>query len=81
MDGFEFRLAEFERELIRARTGEGRKLRSVAFDLAALRSSRPTSARKRCSGLPTARRRRTLRAPTQVDSTTIGRLKAAAGGK
>ena len=74
------RACRVERELIRARTGEGRKLRSVAFDLAALRSSRPTSPRKRCSGLPTARRRRTLRAPTQVDPTT-GRLEAAAGGK
>jgi hypothetical protein len=53
-----------ERELIRARTGEGRKRakeRGVRFG----RPPKLTSARKRCSGLPTARCRRTLRAPTQ----------------
>jgi DNA invertase Pin-like site-specific DNA recombinase len=56
-------LAEFERELIRARTGEGRKRakdRGVKFGRP--RKMTPISARRRCSALPQA---------------TIGRLAAA----
>ena len=54
-------IAEFERELIRDRTGEGRKraqARGVKF------GRPPNNARRRSSGLLPARRRRISRVPT-----------------
>src|SRR5438128_158884 len=56
-------LAEFERELIRARTGDGRaraKARGVRFG----RPSKPTNVRKRSGGSLRARHRLMLRGPT-----------------
>src|SRR3989442_2726017 len=56
-------LAEFERELIRSRTGDGRaraKARGVRFG----RPSKPTNVRKRSGGSLRARHRLMLRGPT-----------------
>jgi DNA invertase Pin-like site-specific DNA recombinase len=57
-------LAEFERELIRARTGEGRK-RAKECGVRFGRPPKLTPHSARYSGLPMARRRRTLRGPTR----------------
>jgi DNA invertase Pin-like site-specific DNA recombinase len=60
-------IAEFERDLIRERTGEGRK-RAMANGLAALRSSRTISAKRPSSAAPWARRWR--RSPSPMPSTS-----------